>query len=247
MIDFHCHLDLYPDPRAVLAESVHRRCFVLAVTTTPLAWEGTTRMVGDAPRVRVAAGLHPEVVATRYREVDRLCALVRETRYVGEIGLDGSPRFSATLPIQREALRRVLAACVEAGGRVLTLHSRGAASALLDEISVFPQAGLPVLHWFSGTQRELTRAVELGCWFSVGPAMLRTRSGTQLAAAMPRDRVLTETDGPFARRGSEALVPWDVLEAEEVLANLWSCSIGESQSRLRDNLRRLAYEDPGLT
>lgn len=39
----------------------------------------------------------------------------------------------------------------------------------------------------------------MGCWFSVGPAMLQGARGTELVARMPRDRVLTESDGPFAR------------------------------------------------
>ena len=39
MIDFHCHLDLYPKPSTVIREIAKRGTFVLAVTTTPKAWE----------------------------------------------------------------------------------------------------------------------------------------------------------------------------------------------------------------
>lgn len=239
MIDFHCHLDLYERPRWVLDQVVERGGYVLAVTTTPLAWEGTTRLLRGAPRVRVGAGLHPELVGERHREVSRLCALIRDTPYVGEVGLDGSPRYRATLSLQKVVLRQVLSACEAAGGRVLTLHSRGAASAVLDELQAFPGAGLPILHWFSGTQAELVRAAEMGCWFSVGPAMLQSDRGRQLAGRMPRDRVLTETDGPLARFGDQPLQPWDVVHAEQGLATCWGVGADVVRAQLKTNLRSL--------
>ena len=116
LIDFHCHLDLYEDPQDVLRQAVRRKCFVLAVTTTPLAWEGTRALVGSTRGVEVAAGLHPELVATRYREVGRICDLVSETPYVGEIGLDGSKRHRPSLSIQRQTFESVLRACESNGG-----------------------------------------------------------------------------------------------------------------------------------
>lgn len=44
MIDLHCHLDLYPDPQAIVAECVRRRLYVLSVTTVPSAFEGTAAL-----------------------------------------------------------------------------------------------------------------------------------------------------------------------------------------------------------
>ena len=76
MIDFHCHIDLYPDPLAVLDEVDARGNYVLAVTTTPKAWRGTKKLVGDRQRVRVALGLHPELVAQRYQAVPLLFGLL---------------------------------------------------------------------------------------------------------------------------------------------------------------------------
>ena len=61
------------------------------------------------------------------------------------------------------------------------------------------------------------RAVSLGCWFSIGPAMLRSNRGRELASAMPLDRVLTETDAPFTRDGDDPLMPW---QAYDCLAGL---------------------------
>jgi TatD DNase family protein len=239
VIDFHCHIDLYPDPGALLARLVREKVYVLAVTTTPLAWEGNRRLVGDTPRIQVALGLHPQVVRERHAEIDLLCSLVPTTKYVGEIGLDGSEEYRDSFAVQQVVLNRALVACMTNGGRIISLHSRRAAKEVLDAIEAHPGCGTPVLHWFSGSTTELRRAIQLGCWFSVGPKMLESQRGYRLAAAMPRDRLLTETDGPFAKSKSGPLMPWDVRTAERALAKVWKCSDRAVGMTLRANLRRL--------
>jgi TatD DNase family protein len=240
VIDFHCHLDLYPDPTAVLAEATRKGCYVLAVTTTPLAWNGTRRVINGAPRIQIALGLHPELVAERAQEASLLCELVPDARFIGEIGLDGSPRHRSSLPLQVDVFRNILDAVARDGGRVMSVHSRGAASETLDELERHAGSSTPVLHWFSGTPKELLRAVALGCWFSVGPVMLRGEKGRKLVELMPPDRVLTETDGPFARKGRQPLFPWDAIRAEDTLGRAWGTDITVTRQRLRDNLRTLA-------
>lgn len=223
----------------MLSHAVGQKCFVLAVTTTPLAWEGIKSIVGSTQQVRVAVGLHPELAATRYRETDRICALISETQFVGEIGLDGSERHASSLTEQTQVFETVLHACESSGGRIMTIHSRGATSLVLDHLEGHPKSGVPVMHWFSGTARELTRAIDLGCWFSVGPAMLRGTKGRRLASMMPVERVLTETDGPIARSGGQVLMPWNVKEAEATLGLLWNLSAVGVQRQLSRNLRKL--------
>src|SRR4051794_11064746 len=93
MIDFHCHLDLYPDPHAVARACVERGLYVLSVTTTPSAWIGTEALAGGAARIRTALGLHPQLAHQRKGELVQFEHRISETRYVGEIGLDGAPEF----------------------------------------------------------------------------------------------------------------------------------------------------------
>jgi TatD DNase family protein len=240
LIDLHCHIDLYPDPAAVLDEAEKRGAFVLAVTTTPLAFQGNMDLVAGRQRIRVALGLHPELVAERHAEIDLFLDLLPRTAYVGEVGLDGSPRNRASFGRQERVFARIVEECARLGGRVLSIHSRRAAGCVLDILGSAPACGVPVLHWFSGTSRELERAVAAGCWFSVGPLMLATPAGLRLVSAMPADKVLTETDAPFAQVAGVPLMPWDVLDAEAVLAGLWGIAEEETRHRLRRNLLRLA-------
>lgn len=239
MIDFHAHLDLYPDPHAVVGQCIEEGVHVLSVTTTPSAFAGTAALASGAPRIRTALGLHPQLAGERHGEMPLFEQLLPQVRYVGEIGLDGGPEFAASWTRQVEVFDAILALCATAGGRVLSVHSRRAVARVLDALERHPLAGTPVLHWFAGTSRELARAVELGCWFSVGPAMLAGTKGRALASAMPKGRVLTESDGPFAQRAGQALMPWDVADSHLVLAGLWGMTPDTVDHHLRNNLREL--------
>ena len=239
MIDFHCHLDLYPDPHAIARECVARGLYILSVTTTPSAWAGTAALAHQAPRIRTALGLHPQIAHERKGELPLFERLLPKVRYVGEIGLDGGLEYKRHWQDQVFVFTRILELCAGVGGRVLTIHSRRAAVSVLDALEAHPGAGTPILHWFSGTQRELARAVDLDCWFSVGPAMLTSEKGRALAAKMPRDRLLTETDGPFAQLEGSTALPWDAERAIALLADMWTEPETAVRDRLATNLRRL--------
>ena len=126
MIDFHCHLDLYPDPAAIRDECVKRGLYILSVTTTPSAWKGTSALANHTERIRTALGLHPQLAHERQNELPLFDSLLSETRYVGEIGLDGDPQFRRYWDSQVSVFEYVLMKCCEAGGRIMSLHSRRA-------------------------------------------------------------------------------------------------------------------------
>lgn len=239
MIDFHCHLDLYPDPKGVAAAAAASGAHILSVTTTPSAWSGTSALAMDGRRIRTALGFHPVVAHERRRELGLFDALICETRYVGEVGLDGSPDLKGHVAIQHEVFRHVLRTCATHGGRVLSIHSRRATGAVLDLLRTEPNAGVPILHWFSGSATELKRAVDLGCWFSVGPAMVRTRRGAALIASMPRDRILPETDGPFVEVDGKTLKPGETGDVLSYLTSSWHEPKHTVESRMRENLIKL--------
>ncbi len=239
MIDLHCHLDLYPDARNLAREVASRNLFTLVVTTSPRAWRATSAVFRDYTNIKVGLGLHPEVAEQKANERWDLVELVGKSRFIGEIGLDGSPRFRSSLELQISILEDALAECERHDDRILSLHSRGATSTVLDQIARYPAAGKVILHWFSGTQKELERAIELGCWFSIGPAMLASEKGQQLAKNMPIERVLPETDGPFATRAGIALMPWQAIDIVWSMASAWRIREEELRERLRANLAAL--------
>jgi TatD DNase family protein len=239
VIDFHCHLDLYPDPRAVAEQAQRDGVAVLSVTTTPSAFRGTRELAADLPAIRTALGLHPELARRRGHELELFDELVSSIDYVGEVGLDGSARFNDTREQQTAVLDHVLGSCAKAGGRILTIHSRAAAQPVLDALCTHPDAGIPVLHWFTGTPRQARSAIAQGCWFSVNSPMLGSTKSRELLGLLPRDRVLTETDGPFTRTGDRPAIPGDVSGTVESLARIWEMPADEVSDTLAENLRAL--------
>lgn len=121
----------------------------------------------------------------------------------------------------------------------MSIHSRGAEQKVVQLIALAGPVGVPVLHWYSGALGTLEDACKLGCWFSVGPAMLAGEKGRRLAARMPMDRVLPETDGPFAKLGSAPLMPWQAMDISHTLAELWGVDLQHARAQLSANLERL--------
>jgi TatD DNase family protein len=238
-MDFHCHLDLYPGARDVYREAARRNEFTWLVTTSPKAFAATSRALEPMATVLITPGLHPEIAHERAGELNLLLEQIAGAKAVGEVGLDGSPRFKAYYAVQRRVFGAVVARCAELGGRTLSVHSRRAVKDVLAEFERHPKFGTAVMHWFSGSTAELKAAAARGCWFSIGPAMFDSANGRALAAAMPRDRVVPESDGPFAKVAGKPVMPWSAVQTAEGLAPLWGQSPAETAETLAANGRTL--------
>ena len=235
LLDTHCHVFDYQDPEAVLAAvcAADMRVHVMSQSTAEFA---TNAEHCDGVRVRPALGLFPTLVTPDTVEtlVAEFAAALPRTRLVGEVGLDFVTDDPALRSSQILAFREVLALCDGAGRKVLSVHSRRSAA---EAIEVVQAATSPViLHWFSGTVEQVLRA---GTWFSVNAAMLRSRKGRERVAAMPRERVLLETDGPYVTVGGRPGQPLDLRHVAEGLARLWEVSLADAVERLAENGREL--------
>ena len=194
LVDFHCHLDLYPDFEAVVVECDRASIYTLAVTTTPRAWQRNRELAATTRHVRVGLGLHPQLVASHGKDMAIWERLLGEADYVGEVGLDASPQYLGFLPEQRRIFSRILRCCSERGGLVLSIHAIRSVSMVLDMIEQHLDLdhNSPVLHWFSGSAAEAKRAAALGCSFSINNQMLGKSKTTALLAAIPE---ASDSDG----------------------------------------------------
>lgn len=241
LVDFHCHLDLYPDHVKAVQESEMSGVFTLAVTTTPKAWPRNHELAQRTRYVRAALGLHPQLVAERASELPIWEAHLPETRYVGEVGLDAGPRFYKSFELQKQIFEQVLRRCAKAGNKILTVHSVRAVKAVLDHIETYlrPDQGKVVMHWFTGSKAEARRAIDLGCYFSINAAMLDNDRHSSLIASLPLDRLLTETDGPFTKTGERASKPSDVVFLIDALGKVLGMPATTIAATVRNNLRHL--------
>ena len=207
LFDAHVHLDFYDNAVEVAQRAAARGIELFAVTVTPRDHEAARPLLAGCANVHLAVGLHPWWVArgqTDAGDVARACELAARTRFVGEVGMDLSPRHvpEGSAKRQREAFVALCTAAARgsdaAAPSVLSVHAVRSAGACLD---VLYKTGClerchVVFHWFSGSSDELHRAVVSGCLFSVNEMMLATRRGREYARQLPLDQLLIETDLP---------------------------------------------------
>jgi TatD DNase family protein len=239
MIDLHCHLDLYKDPLLLLPE-VERRCkYVLVVTTSPRAWQKTKQVFAGVDCIQVALGLHPEILSSKMNEIDMLLSNICHCKYIGEVGIDGSEQYKSSYLAQKDLFREVSRTAERCGGRIISIHSRNATKDVLDIIKNNMVSSVPILHWFSGTLKELEQANMLNCWFSVSPAMLAGRKGKSLVSQMPLSRILPETDAPFTEKRGTPYMPWEAFEIIDTLKDIFHLDTEQVKNELLSNLNRL--------
>ncbi len=212
--DMHCHLDFAPDPRVLADELALRGIGCFSMTMDPAAYERACAALDGCANVRVGLGVHPwEVPADdegRLRDLfDAFAPLAAKTRFIGEVGLDFSPRCFGAEDAQTRLFREIAGVCAREGGKVVSIHAVQSASAVLDilEETRCCSRNTCVFHWFSGTSDELKRASDLGCCFSFGPRSLGSRRGRAYAGSLPLGQLLLETDAPDAPQPTLEPVP----------------------------------------
>lgn len=233
-VDAHVHVDRYPRPPEILAAAAAAQVVCVAVTESPKDYELLVLRAGKRRNLRIALGAHPMRSAQLNNQaLERFTALLPAVDYVGEVGLDGSRDGRPSLVSQRRVFEHVLA-CPGITERLLTVHSRGAEE---ETVAALEQARVTaVLHWYTGALKHADRAIEAGMYFSVNAAMLRSQKGTRLLRSLPRERVLTETDGPYVRCGARPVVPADVPGLVADLAGAWACDAEEARAQIWENM-----------
>lgn len=243
-VDAHCHFDLFPNPRQILQEAERNQIYSIAVTNTPSVFEPMRRLTDGLKYVRPAIGLHPELALQRASELPIFARLISKTMYVGEVGLDykvvAKPSERAK---QRAVFQTILEHCNKAGGRILTIHSRRADADVIAAVREC-RPGPFILHWYSGSLKAMKAGIQDGAFFSVNAAMIRSDRGQRLIRAMPGDRVLTESDGPFVAIRGRSESPSGVRGTLTGLARIWGVDVAEAQERVLQNFQRLLQALP---
>ena len=246
MIDFHSHLDLYPNALDIVDRVNRENRFTLVVTTSPRAWLATTQVFRKHNNIKVALGLHPEVADKKFNELDLLISSIHKADFVGEVGIDGSARYSRTLYKQELIFDSTLRECEKVGGRIISIHSRGAVSRILSTIRTYENCGTPILHWFSGSAEELMKAIKMRCYFSINPVMIGSEKGKELITRIPYNLVLPESDGPFAKLGGRPVMPWDAMNICSDLSRIWQMPIEDVRNLIEENFKKLLQDTPVL-
>jgi TatD DNase family protein len=202
LIDSHAHLD-FPqfndDREAVIARA--RGAGLVAILNVGTGLAPSRAAVALAERhdlIYAAVGVHPHDAKTVTPAVlNGLRVLARHPKVVaiGEIGLDYYRNLSPR-PVQRQAFADQLTLATELGLPVV-VHSRDAHDDVLTALRGW--SGKGVLHSYSAGPERLDEVLALG--FSIGisgPVTFQKANRLRaVAAAVPLDRLLVETDCPY--------------------------------------------------
>ena len=239
-------------PDAVAREAVAMGLGLFDCGVDPRNFAPVDKRASTSSNIIAGAGLHPWWIADGRcgaAEVDLLCEFAIRERFIGEVGLDFSPRLAGTEGIQTQAFERLCQTLSRRPltGRVLSIHAVPAAGATLDILESngllkdTPNSPTIIFHWFSGTSDELVHARHTGCFFSINERMLATKRGREYARQIPLNRLLLETDAPAepdAEASARQLVD-SLIRTSEAIAALKNCAAESVKSVVLENSRSI--------
>lgn len=251
LIDTHAHLDS-DDFDADRAEIISRakaagveRMIAIAVTAESSAT--VVRLAAENDSVFAAVGIHPNYTAeAQPADWDRVVALVGQPRVValGETGLD---RFRDHSPfaLQREYFARHIALS-QVRGLPFIVHMRQSEADVLEMLREAARRGplSGVMHSFTGDEAMARECLALGIYISFAGMVTYKKSDAlrTVAATIPADRILVETDSPYLApepfRGKRN-EPANVVHTAACLAAARGESVEEFAAQTTANARRL--------
>lgn len=236
LIDTHCHLGMYPDPIAVLRAAEGARTSIVAVTEGPDEYRRLRTRLGSRSEVDVALGLHPLRAASfTPNDLARFFRFVPQCKWIGEVGLDFSRAGAATMKQQLRVFDMVLTEA-QPGRHPLTVHSRGAEKEVIQRLA---DAKLPgVLHWYSGPLGPIDDGLDAGLYFSFNAAITQSKRFPSFLRAIPKERILLETDGPYVKVRGRTTYPHELEEVVKHLAQAWNIAPENARSLIADNQER---------
>ena len=251
IVDSHCHLDFadFEADRDALVERARAAGVETMVTiSTRVAKYPVLREIVDRyDRVYCSIGTHPHNAAEEPDvTTEQLVDISAEPKVVaiGEAGLDYH-YDNASPEAQRASFLRHIAAARETG-LPLVIHSRDAdddmAAILAEETGKGPFPA--ILHCFSSGRALALTGIELGLHVSFSGILTFKRSEElrAIAAALPLDRLLVETDAPYLapvpHRGHRN-EPAYVVETAKVLAETRGMDVTELGAATSDNFYQL--------
>ncbi|MFD2190141.1 TatD family hydrolase [Pistricoccus aurantiacus] len=251
-VDSHCHLDRLDlsahagDLNAALEAARARRVRqFLAIAVTLDDVPALAELARRQPDVTISAGIHPMQVLEEEPDIEAIkeVAETHEVVAIGETGLDYHyDRVPRERQQERFANQLIAARELELPVIVHTREAKEDALALIREHSD-PRVG-GVLHCFTEDIDMAREAVRLGFYISLSGIITFHSAGKlrELAARLPLDRLLIETDSPYLapvpHRGKPNEPQW-VVEVAEAIAKERAISVDEVAMQTTANFYRL--------
>lgn len=260
-VDSHCHLtypefkDRLPEVRQAMAAARVDRA--LCICTTLEEFDDVHALALAHDNFWATVGVHPDNEGVAEPDVGQLVALASRPRVVGigETGLDyyqmearKGGRTIADLEWQRQRFRTHIRAA-RASGKPLVIHTRDSAADTLAILREEGEDGSPgqaggVFHCFSESLGVARQALDIGYYISFSGIVTfkKAEAVREVAAFVPIERMLIETDSPYlapmpyrGKPNSPAYVPY----VAQQIAQTRQCGVEEIAAATSRNFERL--------
>ena len=252
LFDTHLHLDdeqFDGQREQVVARALEAGVSsMLAVGTTADSSDATVQLAENFDAVYAAVGIQPNYCAqAQPGDWDRITALAGNTKVIaiGETGLDGYRDYSP-LDLQQEYFERHLDLARQTGLPFI-VHMRDCAAEMLAMLTRASEHGplKGVMHSFTGDGRLAEACLQLGLYVSFAGMVTYKKSDDlrAVAATIPDDRILIETDAPYLSpepvRGRRPNEPALVRHTAECLAEVRGISVETLSRQTTANAHRI--------
>ncbi len=217
LIDTHFHLDYYRNHKELYNTINRLEQYTLCMTNTPGVFVSCKNLYKETKYVKFALGFHPQEKALAAKDFSDFMNLVNRTNYVGEVGMDFSSENYIAKEMQIDYFERIVDVCASKN-KLMSVHLRKSEAEAIEIIKRYhPQKC--IIHWFTGTAAHLEELVELNCYFSINTNMVRNKSSKSKLLAIPQNRILVESDGPFSKVENKKYSPELLTPVYTVIAD----------------------------
>lgn len=237
MIDTHCHIDLYENPFEVINRCEKERIITIGMTNLPSHFEMGYPHFKNLKMVRLALGLHPLYAQHHKQEFELFLKNFANTSYIGEIGLDFSKEGFNTKQIQVHYFKKILSK-LQGEKKIISLHSRKAEREIFNLLVEYNIQNA-IFHWYSGPLYLIGEITAKGYYFSINTSMIKSKAGQEIIKKIPKQYVLTESDGPFIDFKNRPVRPSDIITILHYLSKLWNMEISEVEKVINENFKKM--------
>ncbi len=241
LIDAHTHMDHYGNQLGTaLREIEKQRIFTVATSMDIPSYHENLEIARSNPLIMPIFGVHPWNAHEFKGEIEDLQPFIDQSPMLGEIGLDHHfIKDRTTYGKQRKILEFFLDSASKQR-KVVNLHTKGAEKEILDILDTYDVGGV-IIHWYSGPIDIFRKLIERGHYFTVSVEVLHSSYIRTLAAEIPEDRLLTETDNPGGNKwltGTPGL-PGQIKDVVTALAELRKKTFSSIELLVQENFLRL--------
>jgi len=226
---------------AILKNASNVKAIISTSTSIKDAYE-VLALAKKYPKIKASLGLYPQ--KENFNDFSEFKKLVLKNLsqiiQIGEIGMDFCHETKETQKEQEKLFKAQLELAEELNLPV-SIHARSAEKEVLDVLENYPKV-TKILHCFCGNMKQVARAANMACYFSITTALDRMQNFQKALEIIPKNKILTETDAPYLSPQKYKDLPNEAAYIEETIkqiAKIWGKSVDETEKIIEENTDRI--------